>query len=209
MYSKIDFSELRFKLKEISESRILSQYSSSPVYKLLLEAFTSEVQELLDAIVDLMESRTLYDGNTYTLNIIGKIVGQNRVMQDYDNTFWFSPDNEGVSADNGYWWVNTTSKSSIQEMDNVTYRKWLWLKILENHNLFSAKPEIEDQIKQGLGETVAFVDDGIVEAKIIVEQTISLTSEALLTYYKDTQLTDNDYLFAYQATTEINSVEKV
>ena len=55
----IDFSSLRFNLTKISESRILSQYITSPLFKKLLGAFTSEIQELMDAIVDLMEYRTL------------------------------------------------------------------------------------------------------------------------------------------------------
>lgn len=205
----VDFSGLKFNLKKISESRLLSQYSQSKVLKLLLGAFTSEIQELMDAIVLLMEYRTLNKASGKQLDILGKIIGQPRTLFNYETSYWFAPEDEEVAPDNGRWWSNPAEKAVIKKMDDVTYRKRLWLQILKNHNKFSSNLEIKDQMLQGTGETIGIQVDGIVSAKLLAQQTISLTNYNLLDYYKDTQQADNDFYFAYPATTVITSVEKV
>lgn len=206
---EIDFSELRFDLQKIAESRILSQYTTSPLYKKLLEAITSEVQELLDAIVDLMEYRTVAKAKGKQLDILGKIVGQPRSSYNYGSSFWFMPDEDGVGADNGRWWISAVPQAVEEEMDDETYRNWIWLRILSNHNLFSSTPELENAILEGLDESVGIERVGMMEGKIYAESTISLTNYNLLDYNKDTPVVDNEYLFAYPATTVISSKVKV
>lgn len=202
----IDFSNITFDLKEISESRLLSQFYDSKILKLLLGAFTSEIQELSTAITNLIRGRTLLNAEGEQLNAIGRIVGQDRLGYNYDADYWFAPDLDGVCPDNGFWWVQNEPQAVLQEMDDATYRKWLWLKILENHNLYSSNPEIKNQILEGIQEVVGIEKVDPMEADIYVSKNISLTNKALLTYNKNTKLTDNDYMVAYPATTNINEV---
>ena len=205
----IDFSSLRFDLKEISEGRILSQYSDSPLYKKLLGAFTDEIQELLEAIVDLMEYRTIAKAEGKNLDAIGRIVGQNREAYDYEASFWFTPDEEGLGVDNGHWWLQGTQQAVTELMEDEEYRKWIWMRVLENHNKFSSKPEVEKAIYEACGETVGIEISNMMTAKIYASNTISLTNYALLDYHIDTYLTDNDYMFAYPATISVSSKVKV
>lgn len=205
----IDFSSLRFDLTKISESRILSQYITSPLFKKLLGAFTSEIQELMDAIVDLMEYRTLTKAEGKNLDAIGRIVGRERTAYNYSAAYWFTPDEEGLGPDNAHWWLKGTQAAISEQMDDITYRKWIWMTILQNHNLFSSTPELENAIYDGIGEQVGIERDGMMIGKIYASETISLTNYGLLDYYIDTNLTDNDYLFAYPATTSISEKVKV
>lgn len=207
--TKIDFSTLKFDLKELAESRLLSQFYNSTVLKLLLDAFTSEVQELSDAIYELLKGRSIYNGQGEQLNAIGRIVGQGRTYYDYDTAFWFATDEMEIQPDNGSWWCQNAVQASNEEMDDETYRKWLWMKILENHNKFSSVPELEDAILDGIGETIGIERNGMMTAKIYVSSNISLTNKNLLSYNKDTDLTDNDYMFAYPATTSISTIKEV
>lgn len=206
---EINFSSLRFDLRSISESRILSQYVQSDLYKKLLGAITDEVQELLNAIVDLMEYRTVSKAQGTNLDALGRIVGQGRTSYNYDLSYWFAPDEEGVGPDNGHWWLKGTQQAIQEQMDDITYRKWIWMTILQNHNLFSSTPELENAIYDGIGEKVGIEKDGMMIGKIFTEQTISLTNYGLLDYYRNTYLTDNDYMFAYPATTSISEKVKV
>lgn len=206
---EIDFSSLRFNLKEISESRILSQYATSPLYKALLGAFTSEVQELLDAIVDLMEYRTISKAEGKNLDIIGRIIGQPRLAYNYDSDYWFTPDEDGLGPDNGHWWLSAVPQAVQEDMDDDTYRKWIWLRVLENHNLFSSTPELENAIYEGLEEKVGIERVGMMTGKIYTESTISLTNYSLLDYYRNTPIVNNEFMFAYPATTVISSKVKV
>lgn len=205
---ELKFDDITFDLKEISESRILSQYSQSPLYKLLLGAITSEVQELSDAITDLIKYRTIANAEGKNLDIIGKIVGIQRIGYNYDSSYWFKPDDEGSSPDNGNWWVQNAQQAIFEDMDDTTYRKWIWMKILKNHNLFSAKPEIENSIFDGINERVAIQRTGMITQDLYVTTSISTTNKNLLYLVKNTTLTDNQYLFSYQATTKIGNVEE-
>lgn len=202
----IDFSEYKFNLIERAEARMLSQFYNSKVLKLLLDVYVSEIQELSDAIFDLIKKRSLNYAQGEQLNAIGRIVGRDRRQFDYDSSYWFTPDLQGVQADNGYWWVQNQQQAAYNEMDDDTYRKWLWMQILENHNLFSSNPELVNAIADGIGEEVGFERTGSMEMTIYVSSNISLTNKNLLTYNENNELTDNDYLFAYPATTDIDSV---
>lgn len=204
----IDFSGVKFDLEARAESRMLSQFYDSKVLKLLLNVYISEVQELSDAIYNLIKGRSLNDAQGKQLDAIGRIVGQERTGFSYNNTYWFAPDELGIQPDNGRWWTQNQPQSVVQEMDDDTYRMWIYLKILENHNLFSSTPEIESQIEKGIGENVGIERSGMMEAKIYVTPNISLTNKNLLSYNENTELTDNDYMFSYPATTGISEVEE-
>lgn len=207
--TNIDFSSLRFNLREISEGRILSQYREEYLFKKLLGAITDEIQELMDAIVDLMEYRTICKAEGEQLDAIGRIVGSPRTTYNYDEEYWFTPDTEGLGPENGYWWVTGAQQAVSSEMDDITYRKWIWMTIQQNHNLFSSKPEIIKAIYEGLEEKVGIQLDGMTIGKIFAQQTISLTNYSLLDYHRNTSLSDNNFLFAYPAATSISEKVKV
>lgn len=203
---ELKFDDIEFNLKEISESRILSQYSDSPLYKLLLGVITSEIQELSTAITDLIKGRSVANSEGNQLDVIGRIVGMSRKNYNYDSNYWFAPEIEGVSPDNGHWWVMNYPQAVFEPMDDVTYRKWIWMKIQKNHNKFSSKPEIENEVLRGLDEIIGIQRTGMIEQDIYTTTSISSTNKNLLSYVADTPLTDNQYLFSYQAATEIGSV---
>lgn len=203
----IKTDSIRFDMKAIAIGRMLSQFYGKKVLQLLLLAYIEEVQELSTAIADLIEKRTLNKAEGTQLDIIGKIVGRDRLSYNYGTDYWFTPDEVGVSPDSGHWWMSPAEQAVDERMDDETYRKWIWLQILENHNLYSAKPEIEKAIQEGIGETVGIQRTGMMDADILVNENISLTNKSLLAYNENNMLTDNDYLFSYPATTKIDNVE--
>lgn len=207
----IDYSSIKKDLAEQARSFMLSQYNYtiSPVLDSLLQVYISEIQELYDAIVALMEYRSIAKAKGIALDEIGHIVGRDRIIYNYDAAFWFAPDADGVQPDNGHWWCKNAVQAVSETMDDETYRKWIWMQILENHNLFSSVPELENAIYDGIGEIVGIEKDGVMSAKLYVQSQISLTNKSLLSYNKDTELTDNDYLFAYPAPTSITEIEEV
>lgn len=205
----IKTDSIRFDMRAIALSRMLSQFYGKKILQLLVQAYIDEVQELSTAIADLIEKRTLNKAEGTALDTIGKIVGRSREYYNYEVSYWFAPDTEGVSPDSGHWWCYPAEQAVGQAMDDITYRKWLWMQILENHNLYSSTPEIENKILDGIGETVGIQRTGMMEADLYVSQNISLTNKKLLTYNTNNTLTENDYLFPYPATTNIDQVEEV
>ena len=212
MIATINYSSIRLDLVTKAANYMLSQYNKetgSGVLNLLLQAYISEVQELSDAVADLMEYRSIAKARGNALDEIGRIVGRDRIMYNYDADFWFATDETGVQPDNGSWWCKDAEQAIADQMDDDTYRKWIWMQILENHNKFSSVPELEDAIYDGIGETVGIQRVAPMDAKILVSSQISLTNKGLLSYNRNTEQTDNDYLFAYPATTSINQIEEV
>lgn len=207
--ANIKFEAIKFDMKAIAMSRVLSQYYDSKILKLLIQAYIEEIQELSTAIYDLISKRTLNLAEGTTLDIIGKIVGRPRESYNYETDFWFTPDTETSQPDNSHWWTYPAEQAISQPMDDNTYRKWLWLQILENHNLYSSVPELKNNVIEGIEEKIGIQRVGMVEADIYVNPNISLTNKNLLSYNKDTQLTDNDYLFPYPAAMSINQVEEI
>lgn len=207
----IDYSSVKKDLATQARSFMLSQYhyTISPILDALLQVYISEIQELYNAIVALMEQRSLSKAKGVSLDEIGHIVGRDRTIYNYDTEFWFAPDTDGVQPDNGHWWCQNAEQATAEAMDDDTYRKWIWMQILENHNLFSSVPELENAIYDGIGEKVGIEKDGVMDAKLYVQSQISLTNKNLLIYNEDTELTDNDYLFAYPAPTSITEIEEV
>lgn len=203
----IKTDSIRFDMKAIAIGRMLSQFYGKKILQLLLLAYIEEVQELSTAIADLIEKRTINKAEGTQLDIIGKIIGRDREYYNYEQDYWFATDEDGVSPDSGHWWCYPAEQAVGQQMDDVTYRKWIWLQILENHNLYSAKPEIENAIYDGIGETVGIQRTGMMDADIYVNKNISLTNKRLLAYNENNMLTDDDYLFSYPATTKIDNVE--
>ena len=203
----IKTGSVRFDMRAIAMSRMLSQFYGKKILQLLLQAYIDEVQELSTAIADLIEKRTINKAEGVQLDTIGKIVGRPRTYYDYETDYWFAPDSAGVSPDSGHWWCYPAEKSIRQTMDDDTYRKWLWMQIVENYNLYSSTPEIENIILDGIGETVGIQRTGMMEADLYFSPNISLTNKNILSYNVNTKLTDNDYLFPYPATTNIEQVE--
>lgn len=204
----IKTDSIYFDMKTTAVLRMLSQFYGKKVLQLLLLAFVEEVQELSTAVADLIAKRTINKAEGTQLDIIGKIIGRDREYYNYEQDYWFTTDEDGVSPDSGHWWCYPAEQAVGQQMDDITYRKWIWLQVLENHNLYSAKPEIENAILDGIGETVGIQRTGMMEANIYITQNISLTNKNLLAYNENNMLTDNDYLFAYPATTKIDNVEE-
>ena len=205
------FDSIRFDLVKKAKDLMLSQYNEeeSPVLNLLLQVYISEVQELSDAIADLMEYRSIAKAQGTNLDAIGRIVGRNRRIYNYDVDFWFAGDTSDVQPDNGNWWCKNAQQAIQEDVDDNTYRKWIWMQILENHNLYSSTPEIEGAVKNGIGSLFGIERSGPIEAKFYVQSSDSLTNKNLLQYNENTEQTDNDYLFAYPATTSISEVEEV
>lgn len=207
----IKYDDIKKNLAQIASDFMLSQYNKkdSPVLNLLLQAYISEVQELSDAIVSMFEYHSIAKAKGIALDEIGHIVGRDRTLYNYDVDFWFAPDEDGVQPDNGHWWCKNAEQAVAEEMDDETYRKWIWMQILENHNLYSSVPELTGAIYDGIGEIIGIERSAEMSAKIYTQSQISLTNKSLLSYNMDTLQTDNDYLFAYPATTSISSVEEV
>lgn len=188
-------------------ARIPSQYFDSWLYGEVLKCYLEEIQELQDAIVGLVEGMTLAKADTWALNVIGKIVGQEREYFDYTQLYYFAPDTDGVQPDNGRWWVYDAPQAPVALMDNPTYRQFIHYKILKNHNKFSSLEEIRRQIYDATGDWVGIETKPLFSGAITVHPTTSLTNKNFLDYNRNTEIGDYVYNVAYPTTASFDEIE--
>lgn len=63
---------------EQAESRVITQYKDSPNIKAIIEIYAKQVQELENAIFDMIDQRTLNGSVGFQLDQLGTILGQPR-----------------------------------------------------------------------------------------------------------------------------------
>lgn len=204
---KIDFSEYEDKsLYEQAKSRVLYEYSNSPVFLELLQAYMSEIQELYDAIIQLQKRSTIYYGQGDDLDIIGRIVGKTRAYFDYDTSYWFAPDKVATAPDKAHAWCQNAVQAIISQMTDPIYRNALWAKALSNHVKFASIEELSEIIFALMEQNVAFTDATNCNVSLIIPSGMSLTDRATLQYNQTNNRYDNQFTIPYPATMKIASI---
>ena len=69
---------------ERAQNLLIEQFKNSPNLKKLLEIYVDELQEIEDALAEIMESRNLETTIGAQLDIVGERVGENRTSSDDD-----------------------------------------------------------------------------------------------------------------------------
>lgn len=146
--------------------RALRQFVSSPVFQQILVALAVEVQTVLDAIKDLLSGRTLSNAEGVQLDVIGRIVGQGRVIPYYtiNDIDWFTPDETGFDLDTAVVWVTNGLDGSDHTMSDAEYRDMIEAKIYRNQCKYGSPTEIMTYAQKALGipiSAVATVDGNI------------------------------------------------
>lgn len=131
---RVDFSGYRKDLTAEAKGHLLSQFHDAPVINQVLAAYVKQYQELHDAMVDLMEARTLYGARGVFQDGLGRIVGRNRSL--YSST--------GPTA--------TANDDQYQEL--------LLNKVFKNMSKFGSVPELKKYIFDAFGVACQIVRTG-------------------------------------------------
>jgi hypothetical protein len=204
---KVDFSEYTKDFRALADSRLLYQFQNSPVLKALIYAFTDEVQELYNAIVDLMKVRTIYDSHTYYLEAIGRIVGQLRENIEVDYGVFFTPDEENLGPDRGRAYV-TGGRSGLGVPTDSQLSQQILARIFSNMNVYSSIPEIQNAVKDVTGLNISFIPvvDEPMAVDIKVDRELTPFEQGFLTSTHGIIVAEDAYFIAYPATLRINSI---
>lgn len=204
---ELDFSQYENKsLYDQAKTRVLYQYSQSPIYMKIIKAYMEEIQELYDAIIQLQKRSFIFYGEGQDLDLIGLILGQKREFYNYDTTFWFAPDNTETSPDKGSAWCKNAEQAVIENMDDDTYRRYLWGKALKNHVKFASREELQNIIFEIMEIYVSFSDADKCDVDLIVPASISKTDRNYITYFADNDQVDQTANIPYPATMKIRNV---
>lgn len=174
-------------------SRTLLQFRDKVVFQSVLAAFISQIQELIDAITDVMRYRTPAEASGVNLEIIGDIVGCLKVAFDYGRLNWFTPDNANYTPDASNAWVENSPIGTTMIPDDGLYRKMIEFKVFRNFTKYGSIPEIQNAIYTAFGVNVSFqaVDGSPMDWNIIISKnTPQYIQNFLTTASSNDQVTD-------------------
>lgn len=189
-FEKVDYLSL-------ARTRTTEQFSlsSAPVFDAYLQLLTIEMQSLQNLFSDLMTLRSLDTATGEQLNVIGRIVGQDRVLLNVDlyDYFGFQGAPNAGSYGNltdpsvgSKWWSIGKPLGGNVLLDDSAYRTFIRAKILKNTTV--SKPE--EFIRAinlifNIDGTLAIEDtEEPATVKVLFSRPLSVFEKALL-YYVD------------------------
>lgn len=141
--------------------RSLRQFSKSPVFQQVLAALAQEIQLVSDTCLNVLDNRTLAHATGSQLDVIGRIVGQGRVIPYYtiNEVNWFTPDQVGSDLDTGYMWVTNGVDGNPHTMTDPEYLDMIIAKIYRNTCRTGSSTEIMTYAQLALGIPVSAVSN--------------------------------------------------
>lgn len=171
---------------------ITTQFEDKDVFGRYLKLIRTECQELLEVYQDLMQLRDIDSATGHQLEIIGRIVGQDRIVINGDLFPFFGF--EGVlnsesfgtiysKVIGGNWWALGTKIGGDVSLSDDQYRLLIKAKIVKNN----ARGLNEDYIKFGnfvLDAEIDFEDDSgaFSAATVLVGRRMTMFERALMSY---------------------------
>jgi len=205
-FPAINATEYMLEIMERMYSRILVQFHQSPVLLSVLQAFADEIQALSAQIIATLELRTVPQGQTEQLDVIGRIVGQARELQDYDTVAWFTPDVVYRNVDQTPVWVINGPLGGSVVVGDASFRQLIEGKIYRNFSYYGSVPEIQAMVKAAFGIDVSVVQDGPMGIYLVVPDS---TSDSLIQWLKRSgvsQAVDSPYYVPVSVTVYVSEV---
>jgi len=129
--------------EQVAISRLLTQFSEAENLKGYIKALLSEANTLEQVFCDIIDLRTIDTATGFTLDVIGVLVGQPRILVDANLLMFFGY--QGVGNEDSY---GTLSDSSIGarylslgedttgnvELTDEEYRLFIRARIAKNHS---------------------------------------------------------------------------
>lgn len=184
-----------------SDNLITTQFEDKDVFKRYLRLLRLGVQEALSVARDLMQKRDIDSATGAQLDIIGDIVGQERVLTSADLYPFFGFVGE-LTANSfgtfynprigGYWYSYGQSVGGDVVLSDDQYRQIIKAKIIKNNS----SGRKEDYVRFGnfvFGATISFENDGNGKSTVLVGRRMSLFEKGLMAYVFD----GVDYKFTY------------
>lgn len=194
MASGIPFTEQYYRdLFDIASGRRLPQFRSDPVICGILSAEVRQTQDLFDAIFNSLEGRTIDGALDYALDVIGRIVGQRRILINQANIAWFTPDSITGTPDTSPAWMDGAPLFGDLPADNAQYRQLIYAKIFKNHTLHGSIPEVLQFVRLVYGIDISIRKYGQGDIALIVPTNTPLNVVATLVSFTSTVRVDNAY----------------
>lgn len=148
----IDYSYLRKDLFAEAHQRLLWQFRNSNNICEYLTAIFTETQLIFDTVIDVLDQRQLAKASGEQLDVLGRIVGQDRVVVGAsESLFGFSDDAtalgyaeliDGQLVGGGRYLELGEPESGTRTLTDYEYRQFIIAKIFRNHMVAASACEL-------------------------------------------------------------------
>ncbi len=197
---QVSFEHLKRDLITEGLNNMLSVFYDSCTLRQFVAVLLKEVQELYDAATEAQKARTLYNAVGAQLDGIGRIVGQDRATWHYSEEGYFRFDIEGQGWDQmPFWCINAPLEEFIAAEDDV-YRLDILSRIVKNHTLVSAVPELTQLVMRLLNTKASFIKRGPNTVCLTLPTGVDKNAIMFLTQSITDTRVDRSYKVPYPAT---------
>jgi hypothetical protein len=180
---------------EIARSRVTEQFEGKEVFDKYLQLLIKAHTEIQDVYVDLLQLRDLDSAEGEQLNIIGRIVGQDRVLINADLYTFFGFQGALKAGSFGEIGNNLAGSRFLDygsptggniTLDDETYRLFIRAKIYKNTTTSTPEQFIE-VINLIFGVTGTFLsENGNANATVFISRPLTDIEKGLLQYINST-----------------------
>jgi hypothetical protein len=189
--------------------RTLLQFRNSPVFHQVLGAFAAELQELFDALFDVIQLRGPADAQGVCLDALARIVGQGRDLIDWSGRTWLTPDVDYKGPDQVPVWVENAALGDSFAADDVLLRDLMLGKVARNHTKYGSVPEIQNAVRQAFSLDVSVVWVAPLVVDVVVSDEASQSVLDFLARVGNTRTADQVYWLPIPAGVDVNQVARV
>lgn len=202
---QVSFERLKQNLVRRGSSRLLSQFWKSELLIALLESLSLECQELYDAQIGIQEGRILENAKGVNLDVLGDIVGADKILYNYALFPWFAPDVPGRELDSAEVWVTNAPTSSNVIADDSIWKRIILAKIFKNHMTGASSPEIRFFVKMLFDLKITLIPEGTCRVSLGVSSLTSKSVVRFLTSIIKNISVDSSYLLPVPPECELNT----
>lgn len=184
----------------------LSQFRRSQILLGVQSAINNQSIDLYQSLIDAMQLRCLDDAVGVQLDIIGRIVGQSRELENYGTKNWFAYDTNDVGYDQGIYYINGAPVGGNLLASDFTYRQLIYARIFKNHVKYGSVPEILQVVKLVYGINISIRKEGLSDISLVVPSNTPQYIVQNLTKVDDTPTTDRVYFLPIPSTGRIVDV---
>lgn len=206
-YEPIDFSQYDKNLQSEACDDHLSVCRRSPVMMGFRHALVAQSQELYDANTNALLSRTINDAVDYQLDVIGQIVGQERIPFGAAGK-WLTPDDAETLVDVSPVWL-AGEPGGDPLADNDQYRILIKAKIFKNHVKYGSIPEIIEFSRLVFDGDISIKKLGLDDINLVVSSNFPPDLLPILISFIDDENADKQYFLPLPTGVRIVGVEYI
>ena len=201
----IDFSGLEVDFTERTLGRLLYQFRGSPVMVNLNTKLAELEQLTYDEAINTLRGRTIAEAQGFNLDVIGRIVGQPRILLNAETKAWFTPDT-AFRPDNVPIWVTNAPLFGDLPATDGEFRRLILSKIFKNHVKAGSVPEIIQFVYLLTGEYISVKREGPMELSFIVPSAMKVNDVLTIIAVGDDKTADRKYLTPLPVTARLANI---